>query len=74
MNNKGVGAVFCLIATILMGVKYIAAAVFMSNTSSWSAELFGSALSYVGPLPTIAGAVALGVGIFFLVLGFSKDK
>ena len=27
MNNKGVGAVFCLIAAILMSARYIAAAI-----------------------------------------------
>ncbi|MBR3334998.1 MAG: hypothetical protein IKG23_11980 [Clostridia bacterium] len=74
MNNKGVGAIFCLIASILMSTRYISAAVFMSGASSWSADLFKSGLSYVGPMPTIAGAIALGVGIFFLVLGLSRDK
>lgn len=74
MNNKGVGAIFCLIAAILMSTKYIAAAIFMSNIGSWNVELFGNAMSYVGPLPTIASAIALGAGIFFLVLGITKDK
>jgi len=74
MNNKGVGAIFCLIAAILMSTRYIAAAVFMSGVGTWSAELFRNGLSYVGPIPVIAGAIALGVGIFFLILGLSKDK
>ena len=74
MNNKGVGAIFCLIAAILMSTKYIAAAIFMSGISSWNAEMFRNGLSYVGPLPTVAGAIALGIGIFFLVLGITKDK
>ena len=74
MNNKGVGAIFCLIAAILMSTKYIAAAIFMSGVTSWDAELYRTGLSYIGPLPTIAGAIALGVGIFFLVLGLMKDK
>lgn len=74
MNNKGVGAIFCLIAAILMSTKYISAAVFMSGSPSWSADLFKSGLSYVGPMPTIAGAIALGIGVFFLVLGLSRDK
>ena len=74
MNNKGVGAIFCLIAAILAGAKYISTAVFLSSTSSWDAELFQEGLSYTGPMLTIAAAIALGVGIFFLVLGLSKDK
>lgn len=36
--------------------------------------MFRNALSYVGPLLTIAAALALGVGIFFVILGLNKDK
>lgn len=74
MNNKGVGAIFCLIAAILTAARYISAASFMSGVSTWSAETFREALSYEGPVIVIAAALALGVGIFFLVLGMSKDK
>lgn len=74
MNNKGVGAIFCLIAAILMAAKYIAVGLFMSNVNTWSAELFCEGLSYVGSLPTILAAIALVVGIGFLGLGFAKDK
>ena len=74
MNNKGVGAIFCLIAAILTGVKYISAAVFMSSTPTWSADTFQSSLSYVGSLPTILSIIALVIGIIFLGLGFVKDN
>ena len=73
MNNKIVGAVFCLIAAILAGVRYVAAAIFMSNVSSWSAELFRDGLNYVGPTLLIAAIVALAAGIGFLVCGLLKD-
>ena len=73
MNNKIVGAVFCLIAAILTGARYVAAAVFMSNVSSWSAELFRDGLNYVGPTLLIAAIVALAAGIGFLVFGLLKD-
>ena len=73
MNNKGVGSIFCLIAAILMGVRYLAAASFMSNTASWSAELFASALGYVGPGLLIAAIAALVIGICFLAVGIVKD-
>lgn len=73
MNNKAVGTVFCLIAAILAGARYMAAAIFMSNTSSWSAELFRDSLSYVGPTLLIAAIAALVVGIGFLVCGLLKD-
>lgn len=74
MNNKGVGSIFCLIAAILLGVRYVAAAVFMSGVSSWSAELFASGLAYIGPVPLIAAAVALVIGLCFLVSGIVQDR
>ena len=74
MNNKGVGAIFCLIAAILAGARYLSAAIFMSGTSSWSADLFSESLKYVGPVLQIAAIIALAVGIFFLILGLFKDE
>ncbi len=73
MNNKITGAVFCLIAAILAGARYVAAAIFMSSTSTWSAELFQNSLNYVGPNLLIAAIVALVAGIGFLVCGLLKD-
>ncbi|MBO4676224.1 MAG: hypothetical protein J5633_01630 [Oscillospiraceae bacterium] len=73
MNNKGVGVVFCLIAAILAAARYVAAAVFMSNVSSWSEELFQCGLEYVGSPLKIMAVVALIVGIVFLVLGVCQD-
>ena len=73
MNNKGVGSIFCLIAAILLGFRYLAAAVFMSNTPSWSTEIFASALGYVGPGLLIAAIAALIVGICFLATGITRD-
>ena len=74
MNNKGVGAVFCLIAAILAAARYITAAVFMSNVSSWSAELFQCGLDYVGFPLKILAIVSLIVGIVFLILGVCQDR
>ena len=74
MNNKGVGAVFCLIAAILMSARYLSAALFMSGVSSWDAALFQAGLSYVGSPLKICAILALAVGIFFLVLGFLDDR
>ena len=73
MNNKGVGAVFCLISAILASARYIAAAVFMSNVTSWDSALFQAGLSYVGsPLKT-AAITALVAGICFLGYGAVQD-
>lgn len=74
MNNKGVGAVFCLIAAILMSARYISAAVYMSNALSWSSDLFQSGLSYIGAPLTIAAIVSLVVGIVFLAFGLYQDR
>ncbi|MBQ6514984.1 MAG: hypothetical protein IJI09_09710 [Clostridia bacterium] len=73
MNNKGIGVMFCLIAAILTGVRYLSAAVFMSGSSSWSAELFAASLTYVGSPLLIAAIAALVVGICFLVWGMIQD-
>ena len=73
MNNKGVGAIFCLIAAILIGVRYLTAAVYMSSSSIWSAELFEASLSYIGPALLITSIAALVVGIGFLCFGLLQD-
>ncbi len=74
MNNKGIGAVFCLIAAILTSARYITAAVYMSNSSSWSSELFQSGLSYIGFPLMIASIVSLVAGIVFLGFGLYQDS
>ncbi len=73
MNNKGIGSIFCLIAAILMAARYMAAAMFMSNVSSWDAGLFASGLEYIGPELKIASIIALIVGIVFLGAGIYQD-
>lgn len=74
MNNKGVGAIFCLIAAILMAARYLSAAIFMSGTPTWSAENFSSSLSYVGSPLLILSIIALLVGIVFLIVGIFRDR
>ena len=73
MNNKGVGVVFCFISAILISTKYIAAAIFMSKTTFWDAELFKTGLEYVGPFLSIAAMLALIVGILFLGYGTLQE-
>jgi len=73
MNNKGVGAIFCLIAALLMAAKYLAAAIFMSGVSSWSEELFRSGLAHVGAPLSVSAVIALVLGIAFLVWGILQD-
>ena len=64
MNNKGIGAVFCLISAILISAKYLSAAIFMSGGNTWDATLFAAGLSYVGPVLSIVGILFLGYGVY----------
>lgn len=73
MNNKGVGVIFCLISAILVSAKYISAAMFMSNVTSWDATLFKSGLEYVGPFLSIEAILAMIIGILFLGYGLYTD-
>lgn len=72
-NNKGAGAIFCLISAILTSARYIAAAIFMSNVTSWDSSLFQAGLSYVGSPLKVAAIVALIAGICFLGYGLLQD-
>ena len=74
MNNKGVGAVFCLISALLFSARYLAAAIFMSSLQTWSAELFSSSLSYVGAPLLVFSILALIVGAAFLIAGVAQDR
>lgn len=73
MNNKGIGAIFCLISAQLMGSRYLSAAIFISNINSWSEPMFQSALQYVGSGLKAAAIVSLIVGILFLAAGIIVD-
>ena len=74
MNNKGVGVTFCLISAILISAKYISAAIFMSNVTSWDSSLFKSGINYVGPFLSSASIVALIMVLLFLGYGLYTDK
>ena len=74
MNNKGVGAVFCLISAILMAARYLSAAIFMSGISTWNSEMFQTSLEYIGPALPIAAIAALIIGVIFLGVGIFQDK
>lgn len=73
MNNKGIGAVFCLISAILMSARYLAAAIFMNGVSSWNEELFTAGLEYVGSPLKIWSIISLIVGVCFIVYDLYQD-
>ena len=73
MNNKGVGVIFCLIASILTAARYLSAAVFMSGISSFDADLFRAGLSYTGSSLKWTAVIALIAGVIFLGIGVYQD-
>lgn len=69
MNKQGLGGLFCLISAIVFTAWQLSAAIYMSNASSWSGELFKSGLEYTaGSMPTIS-VIALVVGVLFILWG-----
>ena len=63
-----------MISAILTGTRYIAAAIYLSNTTSWGSDLFQEGLSYVGlPLKAVA-VIALTAGICFLGDGILQES
>lgn len=68
INRRFAGVAFCFIAAFLFSMRYITAAIFGSNVSSWDSELFAVMLKYTGNSLTIASVIALIVGIIYLIL------
>lgn len=67
MNKRGAGVVFCLIAALLFSARYITAAIFMNNPSSWSDVLFASGLCYQGSALLTLSVISLLAGVVYLV-------
>ncbi|MFF2887349.1 hypothetical protein [Paenibacillus sp. NPDC057967] len=65
MHRRTVGVAFIVIAAFLYSVRYLTAAIYGSNLSSWSSELFADMLTYVGSGPLVLSWIALIVGIGF---------
>lgn len=72
-KHKKFRKLFLQTAAILMGFRYLSAAIYVSNSPSWSTDMFANALGYVGPALLIAAIAALVVGICFLAVGIVKD-
>lgn len=64
MNKRGTGTSFIAIAALLFSSKYMAAAIFGSNLTSWDEGLFKAMLSYIGsPLSTMSfWSLLIGIG------------
>ncbi|MFD0712822.1 hypothetical protein [Paenibacillus sp. GCM10027626] len=73
MSKRATGVVFICIAAFLYGMRYVSAAIFGSNVTSWSAELFDSLLSYIGNGLLIWSIISLAAGVIYL-LWAEQDK
>lgn len=74
MGRRFTGVMFCLIATLLISAKYISAAIFGSNVSSWDSGLFNAMLKYVGGTLSVFSLIALIIGIAYLVMAEIKKE
>lgn len=68
MSRRTTGAMFCLIAAILQSARYISAAIYMSNVSSWNRDMFEDALYYVGSHLSTLATISLILGAAYLLL------
>jgi hypothetical protein len=68
MNRRGAGVVFCFIAAFLIVAKFISAAIFGSNISTWGEDLFSAMLQYTGPTLVVLSIISLLIGIVYLIL------
>lgn len=67
MQRRTVGVILIGISAFLYGVRYVSAAIFGSNVTSWNRELFQSMLEHVGNGPLILSWIALIAGIGYLI-------
>ncbi|WP_419881495.1 hypothetical protein ACN6MY_18560 [Peribacillus sp. B-H-3] len=69
MTRRGAGVVFIAVSAFLISAKYICAAIFCSNVTTWNDTIFENLLMFIGkPLSTLSiGALILGV--LYLVWG-----
>jgi len=72
MHRRTVGALLIVIAAFLYAVRYLTAAIYGSNMSSWNKDHFDSLLSYVGSGPLIVSWIALIAGLVMFLPDISK--
>jgi hypothetical protein len=69
MSRRSTGVAFCGIAAFLFSIRYIAAAIYISNAnvSEQGSAIFERWMDYIGPMPWILAGLALLIGIGYLV-------
>lgn len=68
MHRRTTGMLLIMIAALLYGIRYLAAAIYGSNSSIWNADHFNDMLSYIGNGPIILSTIALILGITYLLV------
>lgn len=74
MSRRTTGVSFIGFATLLYITRFLAAAIWGGNFSTWSTENFAALLSYVDQGLTNLSILALVVGIVYLVWGELKER
>lgn len=68
MHRRTVGIILLCISAFLYGVRYLSAAIFGSNVSSWNSDLFNNMLAYIGNGPLFWSWIALVIGVGYLIV------
>ena len=67
MSRRGTGVAFCAIATVLFASRYIAAGIAVAGTTANFNRMIPSALIGVGVWPGVLSALALVLGVAYLI-------
>ncbi|MED5016575.1 hypothetical protein P9847_04555 [Paenibacillus chibensis] len=72
MKNLGISLI--CISAFLYGIRYLSAAIYGSNTQTWSKELFNAMLDYVGRAPLVLSCISLAAGILIIILSGTINR
>jgi hypothetical protein len=73
MKRRTTGCVFVAIAAFLYAVRFLAAAIYVSNMQSHGPDIFQLSMSYVGSDLHLWAFAALIMGVVYLVLDEWND-
>ncbi|WP_211344386.1 hypothetical protein [Paenibacillus lentus] len=68
MHRRTTGMLLIMIAALLYGTRYLAAAIYGSSSPVWSTDHFNDMLNYIGNGPIIFSTIALLLGITYLLV------
>ena len=67
VNRRAAGTAFIAIAAFLHASRYVAAAIYGSNSASWGTQMFQRLLEYVSPSLSRFAIVSLISGLVYLL-------